>query len=162
MIIEKLSKRHKRESFDCGNELLNIFLKKYACQNQYRYFVGVTYVIHENNRVIGYITISASSIKKTSLDVKKPYDDVPVLRIGRLAVDTNYQGKKIGERLLKFGIEKALELKEYYGCTGIVVDVKEDAIDFYKNYGFVTMQTLEKHLTTPMYLSIKAIENLKM
>ena len=161
MIIEKLSKRHKRESFDCGKELLNIFLKKYAFQNQYRYFVGVTYVIHENNRVIGYITISASSIKRTSLDVKKPYNDVPLLRIGRLAVDKNYQGKKIGERLLKFSIEKALKLKEYYGCAGIVVDAKEDVVDFYKNYGFVTMQTLEKHITTPMYLSIKAIENFK-
>jgi len=161
VVIEKLSKRHKRDSFDCGNELLNIFLKKYAYQNQYRSFVGVTYVIHENNRVIGYITISASSIKKASLDVKKPYEDIPVLRIGRLAVDRNYQGKKIGERLLKFGIEKALELKEHFGCVGIVVDAKEDAIDFYKNYGFVIMQTLEKHLTTPMYLSIKMIENLK-
>ena len=111
--------------------------------------------------MIGYITISASSIKKASLDVKKPYEDIPVLRIGRLAVDKNYQGKKIGERLLKFGIEKAIELKERYGCVGIVVDAKEDAIDFYKNYGFVIMQTLEKHITTSMYLSIKAVENFK-
>jgi len=111
---------------------LNIFLKKYAYQNQYQYFVGVTYVIHENIRVIGYITISASSIKKVSLDVKKTYDDIPVLRIGRLAVDRKYQGKRIDERLLKFGIEKALELKEHYGCVGIVVDAKEDAIDFYQ------------------------------
>ncbi len=159
--MEKLSKRHKRDSFDCGNELLNIFLKKYAYQNQYQYFVGVTYVIHENIRVIGYITISASSIKKASLDVKKPYEDILVLRIGRLAVDRKYQGKRIGEKLLKFGIEKAIELKERYGCVGIVVDTKEDAMDFYKKYGFVTMQTLEKHSTTPMYLSIKTIDNLK-
>ncbi len=132
MVIEKLSKRHKRDNFDCGNELLNIFLKKYTYQNQYRYFVGVTYVIHENNRVVGYITISASSIKRISLDVKKPYDDISVLRIGRLAVDRNYRGKKIGERLLKFGIEKALGLKEHFGCVGIVVDAKEEAIDFYQ------------------------------
>ena len=158
MVIEKLSKRHKRDSFDCGNELLNLFFKKYAFQNQYRYFVGVTYVIYEDIRVVGYITISASSIKRISLDGKKPYDDIPVLRIGRLAVDKNYQGKKIGERLLKFGIEKALELKEYFGCVGIVVDAKEEAIDF---YGFVTMQTLEKYITTPMYLSIKTMKKLK-
>ena len=94
--------------------------------------MGVTYVIHEDIRVVGYITISASSIKRISLDVKKPYDDIPVLRIGRLAVDKNYQGKKIGERLLKFGIEKAIELKEHYGCVGIVVNAKEEAIDFYQ------------------------------
>jgi len=46
MIIEKSSKHHNRENFDCGNQFLNDFLKKYAYQNQTRYFVGITYVVH--------------------------------------------------------------------------------------------------------------------
>ena len=86
MIIEKLNKYHKKEEFDCGNGFLNDFIKKYAYQNQNRYLVGITYVIHIDNRIIGYITLSASSIKKILINTKKPYDDVPVLRIGRLAV----------------------------------------------------------------------------
>jgi len=158
MIIEKLSKNHKREDFDCGNNFLNDFLKKYAYQNQIRYLVGVTYVAHIENVVIGYITISASSIKRVSIDNKKPYDDLPVLRVGRLAIDKEYQHKSIGKLLLKFAIKKAIELKENYGCIGIVVDAKEEAKKFYKKYGFIEINTLQKSLTTPMYLSIKTIK----
>ena len=161
MIIEKLSKFHKREEFDCGNELLNNFLKKYAYQNQNRYLIGVTYVVHIDNKIIGYITLSASSLKKVTLNKNKPYDDIPVLRIGRIAVDKNYQNKGIGKRLLKFGINKALELKENFGCVGVVVDAKEEAVNFYKKFGFIEINTLEKHLTIPMFLSIKNLKGAK-
>ena len=157
MIIEKLNKFHKKDEFDCGNKFLNEFLKTYAFQNQSRYLVGVTYVIHIDNKVIGYITLTASSIKKISLNKNKPYEDIPILRIGRLAVDKKYQGKGIGKKLLKFAFHKALELKENFGCVGVVVDAKEEAVDFYKKYGFVEINSLEKHLTIPMFLSIKVI-----
>jgi len=156
-MIEKLNKNHNRNNFDCGNEFLNEFLKKYAIQNQSRYLVGVTYVMCENSAIVGYITLSAASIKKVSIKSKKPYDEVPVLRIGRLAVDKKFQSKGIGKELLKFGIKKALELKENFGCVGIVVDAKPEAISFYEKYGFVKMNTIDKHLTTPMYLSIKKL-----
>ena len=71
MIIEKLFKHHNKENFNCGNQFLNDFIKKYAYKNQTRYFVGITYVAHLNNQVIGYITLSASSIKKFYLIRKK-------------------------------------------------------------------------------------------
>lgn len=161
MIIEKLSKHHKKEDFDCGNIFLNEFIKKYAHQNQNRYLVGVTYVIHIDNKIIGYITLSASSIKKTFLNSKKPYEDVPVLRIGRLAIDKSYQKKGIGKKLLKFAFNKALELKDNFGCIGIVVDSKEEAIGFYKHFGFIEMNVIEKHLTTPMFLSIKVFQDIR-
>jgi len=159
MIIEKLSRYHNREEFDCGNEFLNEFIKKYAYQNQNRYLVGITYVIHIDNKVIGYITLSAGSIKKTLMNKKKPYDDIPVLRIGRLAVDNNYKNKGIGKKLLKFAFNKALELKDTFGCVGIVVDAKKEAIPFYKHFGFIEMNVIEKHLTIPMFLSIKSLTN---
>ncbi len=157
MEIEKLTKHHKKESFDCGNELLNIFLKKYAIQNQYRYMVGVTYVITKKNLVLAFITLSASSIKKHTLNAKKPYEDIPVLRVARLAVDKAYQNKGFGKKLLKFALLKALKLKEEFGCVGIVVDVKEEAVKFYEKFGFIPVNPLQKHLYQPMYLSIKAL-----
>ena len=49
MVIEKLSKIHYKKNFDCGNQFLNDFLKKYAYQNQTRYFVGITYVAHKDS-----------------------------------------------------------------------------------------------------------------
>ncbi len=161
MIIEKLSKHHNIKNFDCGNKILNEFIKKYAYQNQNRYLIGITYVIHINNQIIGYITLNASSLKKTYLKIKKPYEDIPVLRIGRLAVDKSYQKKGIGKKLLKFAIKKAIELKENYGCVGIIVDAKEEAVNFYKKFGFIEINTIEKHLTIPMYLSMKFIKKSK-
>jgi len=161
MRIEKLTKEHHRENFDCGNEFLNSFLKKYAYQNQSRYLVGVTYIAYENNKICGYITLSAASIKKVAIQSKKPYDDIPVLRVGRLGVDKNYQHKGVGKMLLKFALNKAIELKENFGCVGVVVDAKEEAISFYEKFSFIKMQTFEKHLTTPMYLSLKTILKLK-
>jgi predicted N-acetyltransferase YhbS len=158
MIIEKLNKYHNKDNFDCGNIFLNEFLKKYAYQNQSRYLIGVTYVAHINNKIIGYITLTASSIKKISINKKKPYEDLPVLRIGRLAVDKNHQNKGIGKKLLKFAFNKALELKENFGCIGIVVDAKEEAISFYEKFGFIKINTIEKHLTTSMFLSIKVLK----
>ena len=106
-----MSKFHNKENFDCGNSLLNNFLKKYAYQNQNRYLIGVTYVIHIKSQIIGYITLSASSIKKVNIQANKPYENIPVLRIARLAVDKSYQKKGIGKRLLKFAINKAIELQ---------------------------------------------------
>ena len=108
-------------------------------------------------KIIGYITLSAASIKKVTLNKNKSYEDIPVLRLARLAVDKNYQKQGIGKKLLKFSIQKALELKDSFGCIGIVVDAKEEAVGFYKKYGFIEINSMEKHLTTPMFLSIKTI-----
>ena len=90
MRIEKLEKGHKKTRFDCGNDVLNSFLKRYAYQNQQRYLMGVTYVAVNDTEVIGYVTLSASSIRKTAVDAKKPYEEIPVMRIARLAVDKHF------------------------------------------------------------------------
>ena len=158
MVIEKLNRYHKKENFDCGNLFLNDFIKKYAYQNQSRYLVGVTYVVHINSEIIGYITLSAASIKKVFLNSKKPYEDIPILRIGRLSIDKKYQNSGLGKKLLKFAFHKALKLKEDFGCVGIVVDAKEEAVKFYEQFGFIKINTVKKHLTTPMFLSIKVFE----
>jgi len=157
--IEKLSKHHKRENFDCGDEFLNLFLKRYAYQNQRRYLVGNTYVISDiDNNVLAYITMSVSSIRKNMIEKNKPYEELPVLLIARLAVDNKYQKQRLGEELLKLAIKKALELSDNLGCVGIVVDSKPKAIDFYKKFGFQEIKTITKTFTTKMFLPIKILK----
>ena len=156
--IEKLSKNHKKESFDCGNSFLNEFLKKYAFQNQNRYYVGTTYVISDGeNNIIAYITLSGVSIKKTMLNEKYPYEELPALLIARLAIDKNFQGKGLGKGLLIFGIRKALKQAEEVGCIGIVVDAKEEVINFYKKFGFERIKSIYS-MGEKMFLSIKTIK----
>ena len=133
---------------------LNLFLKKYAYQNQRRYLVGNTYVISDaDNNVLAYITLSASSIRKNMIEKNKPYEELPVLLIARLAVDNKYQKQKLGEALLKLAIKKALELSDNLGCVGIVVDSKLKAIDFYKKYGFqeIKIHRLKRNCITYLF-----------
>ncbi len=156
--IEKLSRRHKREEFDCGNPFLNTFLRKYAYQNQNRYFVGTTYVIADTEeKVLAYITLSISSIKKETVEKNKPYEELPVLLIARAAVDKKFQNMGFGKLLLKFALESAIDLSEKLGCVGIVVDSKPEAIDFYKKFGFQEIKTVTTNYTTKLFLPIKAV-----
>ena len=156
--IEKLSKNHSRDSFNCGNSFLNEFLKKYALQNQNRYYVGTTYIINNNeNNVIAYITLSGVSIKKTMLKEKYPYEELPALLIARLAVDKKYQKKGLGKILLTFAIKQALKQAEEVGCIGILVDAKEEAISFYEKYGFEKIKSVYP-VEQKMFLSIKTIK----
>lgn len=156
--IEKLSKNHSRDSFDCGNSFLNEFLKKYALQNQNRYYVGTTYIISNNEKnVIAYITLSGLSIKKAILKEKYPYEELPALLIARLAVDKKYQKKGLGKILLTFAIKKALKQAEEVGCIGILVDAKEEAISFYEKYGFEKIKSVYP-VEQKMFLSIKTIK----
>jgi len=156
--IEKLSKNHKRGNFDCGNSVLNEFLKKYAFQNQNKYYVGTTYVIvDDDNNVIAYITLSGVSIKKAILKEKYPYEELPALLIARLAVDKRFQKKGLGKKLLIFAIKKALKQAEEVGCIGIVVDAKEEAISFYEKYDFEKIKNIYP-VGQKMFLSMKTIK----
>ena len=81
LVFEKLdATKHDRESFDCGEESLNVFLKLYASQHQKKGFC-VTHVCFDNQqdnqfkKILGYYTISASSIESINVDYfnKKNY-----------------------------------------------------------------------------------------
>lgn len=157
VIIERLSKRHDKESFDCDNNVLNDYLKKYALQNQERYCISTTYVVTNKTKVIAYITLTLGTIKRTDLKEKYPYEELPVLLIARLAVDKNFQGQGLGKKLLKIAFKQALELTKNTGCIGVVVDAKEEAVDFYKKFGFEKINALFSD-RLKMFLPIRIIK----
>jgi len=50
-----------------------------------------------------------------------------------------------------------------FGCLGVVVDAKTDAVDFYRRLGFITLEVVEGHSVvrpkpTAMFLAIGDIE----
>lgn len=138
--IELLGARHGREAFDCGNEVLNDFLRLRAGQQQRRGF-GKTYVaLAENGTdVIGFVTVSVGQVETQALplQLKLPHHPAPMLRIGRLAVDKQAQGKGIGRDLLAFALHLALEFSERVGLYAVVVDAKDSqAAEFYRRLHF--------------------------
>lgn len=144
MRIELLTAQHCRKDFDCGEPALNQFLQQQAGQQQ-RKGLGKTYVAVANNSedVIGFITLSAGQVAATQLPVtlKLPRYPVPILRIGRLAVDSRHQGHGLGQDLLAFGLRLAMEFSQQVGLYAVVVDAKQEkAAAFYQRLGFVPTQ----------------------
>lgn len=156
-----------RSRFCCGNIELDRFFQRYAGQNQFRHYVGSNYILHCQQQIAGFVTVSAGVITSENLvdDLKKRLPDypLPVLRIARLAIDKNFQGMGLGKKLLALSFKLALTMKSNYGCIGVVVDAKAESVEFYKKLGFIPLQIVsgelgDKPQPEALFLSIKAIE----
>lgn len=169
MTIEfrKLTKKDDRKGFSCGVPELDLFFQKYAKQNQYRHYLGVTYVAVQDGVILGFATVSPCDVEAEDLSEeqrgKLPAYPLPMLRLARLGVSTTAQGKGVGKILLRGVFELALSLRDSMGCVGVVTDAKPGAVTFYERYGFkaygvpVEGQAAGPPPPTPMFLSIKAI-----
>jgi predicted N-acetyltransferase YhbS len=103
-------------------------------------------------------------IENLSPSLRKNVPDypLPILRLARLAVDRNAQGKRVGERLMRTVFSIAIELREKLGCVGVVVDAKPGAENYYFRYGFVDLEVIEGALEErptpkPMFLPLSAV-----
>ncbi|MBW3518085.1 GNAT family N-acetyltransferase [Flavobacterium sp. NKUCC04_CG] len=162
MEIKILSANHKRKEFSCGEALLDRYLKNQVNQDIKKSLSTCTVIVNENDLVLGYYTLSSSSVDKDSLpenlSKKFPpsYVDLPCILLGRLAVDENFKREGIGSLLLLDALNKYLNISKEIGILCVVVDpINEKAIAFYKHYGFIYLPTSGK-----MMISIKTIESL--
>ncbi len=166
MEIRALDASDDRASFRSGDADLDRYFHKYAGQNQFRHHIGTTYVAVEDRRILGYATVAAATIELEDLSAKLkrsfPGYPLPVLRLARLATHVEARGKGLGRALLKFVFGLALRMAESYGCVGVVVDAKPDAVAFYEPFGFLRLEVVEGHsgtrpVPTALFLSIKDI-----
>lgn len=143
MLIRPLERSDIREGFSCGEPELDRFLERYAWQNQRRYHLGVTYVAVDDatRRVLGYFTLAAASVSPDGSVAPAPggYEELPAIRIARLAVDRRMQGIGLGSELLRAACTIALAESERVGCAGLIVDALPEAIGFYEQFGFKPM-----------------------
>jgi GNAT superfamily N-acetyltransferase len=167
MEIRHLREEDDRSHFQSGAPELDRFFRQFAGQNQFKHHIGVTYVAIDNRRILGFVTIAAGHIEMEDLPASErkrlPRYPLPVVRLARLAVDESARGQGVGARLLRFVVILAVRLANDYGCIGVVVDAKPDAIDFYSRYGFITTDALEgqsdaRPQPVMMYLSLREIE----
>lgn len=160
-LVEKLGSDHDREMFDCGKELLNNFLKRLASQYRKKN-LGQTYVVASaDKRVIGYYTISTSRVDFDDVpdDLRRQYPQipVPVVLLGRLAVDKGFHGQGVGRTLLVKALRQAAEVADTVGIAAVEVHaIDDEAGAFYLKYGFVSLVDDPHHL----YLPIRTIKRL--
>lgn len=138
--IKTLSKAHNRLEFDCGNAVLNHYLKTQAAQGDMKNITRT--FVYENPKhpesILGFYTISLAEIEAPSVSRLKTPHPIPTMRIARLAVDKRCQGQGLGGELLIDAIVKIAEAYLHVPFVGIGVDAKDEiAKSFYKHYGFI-------------------------
>lgn len=165
--IRLLKKEDNRKNFSCGEIELDYYFQKFAGQNQFKHFVGTTYISTDDKTIFGFITVSAGSLMRDELPqtVRKkfPLYPLPVLHITRMGVDVNYQNRGVGRELIATAFRLAVEQKKMVGCIGVLIDAKVDAVEFYKKLGFVELEAKrgvsKTHpLPIPVFMVIQTIE----
>jgi GNAT superfamily N-acetyltransferase len=137
-----IAKKHDRESFDCGDADLNTYLKRYARQNHEsggaKCFLAVP--TEQPARILGFYTLSPASLEyaRTPALAKRGLGryDVPVFRIGRLAVEQSVQGRGLGGSLLLRAAARCIRVAQEVGGVALLIDAKNDrAAKWYESYG---------------------------
>jgi GNAT superfamily N-acetyltransferase len=147
MEIRALRPSDDRSAFQSGDEDLDRFFHRYAGQNQFRHYLGVTYVAIDGGSVLGFATVAPRHIDIEDLPErarkKLPRYPVPVLGLARLAVDKSAQSMGLGVQLLRFVLKLAAKMADDLGCAGVVVDAKAGAVNSYAKYGFMPFEPVE-------------------
>ena len=161
--IQLLDKKHSKKHFSCGIHELDKFLKEQASQHMKKR-ITTTYVLTEDNDLVvkGYYSLSSygvniNDLPKSVTQQFPKYPMVPATMLGRLAISTECQGLGIGEYLLVSALKMSYEISQHQGSVCVCVDaINQRAINFYKKYGFIEFEDINKRL----FISMKTISNL--
>jgi GNAT superfamily N-acetyltransferase len=138
---EKISSEHDLSQFQCGEPALDEWLRRRALQNE-ESGASRTYVVCAGKRVVGYYALAAGAIAHVDAPgrVRRNMPDpVPVMVIGRLAVDQSTQGQAIGPALLRDAVLRTLQAAEIAGVRAILVHaISGRAKRFYEKSGFIS------------------------
>lgn len=150
---EPISKRHNREAFDCGDAALNDFLRRHARQTHDQGGAKTFLAVRDDDAsmVLGFYSLSPASVEFSGAPavIKRGLarHDVPVFRLGRLAVDQSMQGKGLGGQLLLSAGRRCLRASQDVGGVALLIDAKNDTIaNWYASYGALPL------LDTPLSL----------
>lgn len=154
-LVEALGPDHDRAAFSCGVVALDRYFREGVTQDVRRRATACYVAIDAATaRVAGYYTLAAAGVLLSdlppSLAKQLPrYPSVPVARLGRLAVDTAYRGRKLGAALLWDAIDRSLRSEVV--VTALIVDAKEEQAEaFYRHHGFAPFSERGGQLVLPL------------
>lgn len=152
-----ISKAHDRGAVDCGEPELNEFLQRHARQNHAsggaKTFVATP--LGDEGRVLGFYSLSPASIDyaRTPVLVKKGLAryEVPVFRLGRLAVDLTQQGQGLGVQLLLAAGRRCIRAASEVGGVALLIDAKSDRVArWYETFGAISLLDAPRSLLLPL------------
>ncbi len=138
---QPLTAVHRVNDFACGEPSLDEWLKRRALNNQQSGASRTFVVVDEADQVLGYYALAAGAVAHqlaTGAVRRNMPDPVPVLVLGRLAVDRRAQGIQLGAGMLQDAVNRAISVSQNTGVRALLVQaLNEQARGFYLHYGFV-------------------------
>ena len=152
--VVQLNATHDKATFNSGSEPLNRYFKEQASQDIKRRVSACFVAISQDNNIVGYYTLASASVLLTELPeqlLKKlpRYPTIPAVRMGRLAVSTQFKGQGIGATLLADALLRSAsnEIAAY----ALIVDAKDiKAAAFYQHHGFMMLGVNPMQLFLPL------------
>ena len=135
---EPLAAQHQTDAFDSGVPSLDDWLKRRAAQNQAS-GASRTFVTCDAQRIVGYYALASSAVAPAQAPGRfrrNMPDPIPVVVLGRLAIDKSQQGKGLGRALFQDAARRVIHAAEAIGIRGMLVHaLSADAKTFYLRLG---------------------------
>lgn len=149
---EPLRGKHRTEGFESGEPSLDGWLLKHARQAEAGNSARVYVTTDDGLRVVAYYALSAAHVHPEDATERLVKGQargraVPVVLVGRLAVDRRHQGVGLGRSLLQDIVLKSVQASSVIGARAITVDALSDGVaSFYERFGFEPSPTDPRHL----------------
>lgn len=160
---EPLREGHELDAFDCGEAGLNGWLRRQARSNE-RSGASRTFVVCDGSRkAVGYYCLATGAVARRDAPgrVRRNMPEpIPVMVLGRLAVDVAYRGRGIGRGLLKDAVFRTLQVASEVGVRALLVHaISEEARNFYLHWDFRQSPTDTMTLMLPLKRAAEALSS---
>lgn len=136
---EPLADHHRTDAFASGTVSLDEWLRRRALANQVS-GASRTFVVCADRSVVAFYALAAGAVSvatATGRFRRNMPDPIPVVILGRLAVDRGYQRRGLGRGLFRDAALRILNASDSIGIRGVLVHaVSEEAKAFYTAIGF--------------------------
>lgn len=154
---EAIATSHDRQAFDCGDPVMNDFLRRYARQsheqNASKTFCAID--VAAPGRVLGFYTVAPSAIAHkdvpASMTKGLAQHEVAGFKLARIATDVSVAGQGLGGQLLVAVALRCLRIAAEAGGRLLIIDAKnERAAEWYASYGAEPLQDRPLTLVMPL------------
>ena len=137
---ERLTSAHEFDDFDSGSPRLDDWLRRRASRNEAE-GASRTYVVCQGTRVAAFYCLANGAVLHGGAPgrVRRNMPDpIPVMVLGRLAVDRRFQKRGLGRALLRDAVLRTLQAAEIAGVRALLVHAQDEpARVFYQRSGFL-------------------------
>lgn len=152
--VVPLDSTHDRNAFDSGSAPLNRYLREQVTQDVRRRVTACFVALNADHQIAGYYTLASASVLLSDLPAATAkrlprYPTVPAVRMGRLAIDQNFQGQGLGGALLADTLQRAARAE--IAAYALLVDAKDtQAATFYQHHGLLALPDAPLTLFLPL------------